>query len=455
MAKITFRSLRKNRRTIDAIVGSSKNRVEISTGIKVPDYMDFIKPRTFTGGTIKERQALEDQLFAWEASIRNKYTSMEATQGKSFTRDTFRYTMKSKGSELRNDDMVDVRTTLSGFICQTYKRIESGLFTKKSDGRPYKKNTLGIIEGVLKRAEDFITTHGDFDFGKYNLEGEKVLGRNVVLNAYDDFCEGLKAYYIKEKYGDRTIGLSLSTLKQIILDRAEYHGINISKRHLSKMSYRDKTPTVVVALSDEQFEWLLNNEEKIRDDNKLVKWAQRDIDYLIAGMLTSLRISDLSLLTSDNLLSTPDGIILSVYPQKTSGIKVEIPVMDRLVEIFKKNIEKYEGKLLPPMLYINDISRCVRKILKQYPLFQNLVQVKSPRGKLVTKPFWKAFRFHSTRASLITYLLSHGEQETAIKSISGHTLDSKSFKAYTNIVNSLKVRVMQRIAMIGIEKGAS
>jgi len=58
-----------------------------------------------------------------------------------------------------------------------------------------------------------------------------------------------------------------------------------------------------------------------------------------------------------------------------------------------------------------------------------------------------AFKFHGTRASLITYLLSKGQQETIIKSISGHTLDSQSFTRYVKISNDMKLKAMQKIAM--------
>lgn len=448
--------MKKGRRTIDSLLSHNSYRIEVSTGITIPDDMEFIQPRTFVGGHPNDRARLEQELYDWETKIRNKYSAMVATHGYGFPNDIFRSSIRLTTSEARGSEVVDTRTTLSAFIEQFRDRMNSGLMTKRSNGKPYSNMTIRLLGMIIDVIEEFIITQGDFDFGKYNLDTESTVGKLTVVRAYDDLCERYKSFLIKEKkYGNYVIHDYTVRMGFIIRDRCESHGINLSNRYLAKLKYSSPRERIVVALSQEQFEWILNNEQRIREDHRMLTWANEVIDYMIAGLLTAARIGDLNRLTINNLIKTEDGYILSYVPHKTknsSGVKVEIPIPERLVKMFLANAEKHNGKLLYTKheSTIDSASPYLKEILKKYDVFHNQVQVQDKHGEIEIKPFWRAFRFHSTRASLITYLLNQGEQETVIKSISGHTLDSSSFKVYTDISTAMKMRTMQKVAMIGV-----
>ena len=454
MLKIKYRTS-SARKTINSILSHDGYRVEVSTGIKMPDGASLNHPRSFIGCDSSQVVVLNGLLDSWEAKVRDRYSKLISKHGYGFSNDIFRESMRAGFVDDKVHTVVDTRTTLSGFSCQVKDRISSGLITKKSNGQPYTKRSLEMLSFISDRISEFVNKHGDFDFGKYNLDTETKFGKMYIVNSYDNLCEKFKLFLINDKgYGSRCIEDVVAKTKYLIKDRCESHGINISDRYLLKLRYRGNQYQIVVSLSSEQFEWILNNEHRIREDNRHNKWADSFIDYIIAALLTGARISDLDSLTSHNLIKTEGGYILSYTPQKTrnsSGKTVEVPVPERLVKIFQSNSDRY-GKLLNCKIDtgITHAAQYCRRIIKNYEIFQTPTQVRDKHGNIVTKPFWEAFKFHGTRASLITYLLSAGEQETIIKSISGHTLDSQSFTKYVRITNDMKVKTMQRIAMMKV-----
>lgn len=456
MLKIKYRSMKKGRKTIDSLLSHNGLRIEVSTGISLPDNIEFVPPRTFVGGHRDVRDSLEQKLFDWESSIRSRYNNLVAIHGTFIPADVFRTGIRVTLSDLRGDDVVDCKSTLSSLLVKYKSRLSSGVATR-SNGKPYSERSVEIYVHVIDRMLEYIRKYGDFDFGRFNLDSEAALGKAVVVRAYDDFFEGYKTFMMKDKnYGIYTISDSVTKIKFVIRDMCEASGINITDRYLAKLRYSSSGERVVMALSQDQFEWILKNESVLRHDNRHSKALLRTIDFMIAGLLTAARVGDLFALTTNNLIKTDDGYILSFIPKKTkgsSGVKVEVPIPDRLVKMFLSNAEKHGGRLLATGIIDipSNISDQVRSIIRRYPIFQNMVQVQDSHGNIVLKPFWMAFKFHSTRASLITYLLSKGEQETVIKSISGHTSDSRSFRAYTNITNTMKQRTMQRIALIGVD----
>jgi hypothetical protein len=448
MLTIKYRKIKKGRKTIDAILSHNGYRIELSTGVKLPAGVEFIIPRAFSGGTLSQRSQCDQDLHEWESVIRNKYSDIVSTHGHNFHAEIFSAGMKATSGMFKGE-APDDRTTLSGFASQFYDKINSGHLTKKSDGRAYASRSISVMLGVVSIIEKFVIKHGDFDFSKYNDNTAAAVGKSAVSKAYNDLCENIKAYLITEcGYGQYTVSNTLSTISLIINERAEYHGINISDRYLSKLKYKIRKENVVVALSSEQFEWLMDNEDLVRGDCKL-KSERIWVDYMYAGLLTAARLGDLGGFNMSNLIKSNDGYMLSYIPMKTknsSGVKVEMPVVDRLLSIFLRNAEKYNGKLLPVYRHQKAAPPAVRAILAKYEIFHNYVQYLDTEGNIASGRLCDVFVFHSTRASLITYLLSKGEQETVIKSVSGHTLDSSSFKVYASITASAKVRVMQRVA---------
>jgi integrase len=455
MLKIKYRTPKSGRKKINSLLTHNSFRIELSTGITIPDHIDFVQPKSFIGTDQAEIVRLQNELTEWENGIKNKYSSMVSSYGYGFSNQLFKSEIRVLPNSVSGDITNSNGTTLSAFIQQFSGLINSGVMYKKSNGKPYSNKTIELLKIIVNVINEFISMHGDFDFGMYNLDTESSIGKMVVIKAYDDLFDRYKSFLINDKmYGVYVVHDYIIRLGFIIRDRCDNNGINLSNRYMEKLKYNSPRERIVVALSKNQFEWILNNEQTMRNDFSNTTWGNQIIDYMIAGLLTAARIGDLNRLTINNLIKNDDGYVLSYVPHKTknsSGVKVDIPVNDRLVKIFLRNAEKYNGKLLHTTheSTIDEASSHVKNILKRYDIFQNQVQTQNKYGDIETKPFWKAFKFHSTRASLITYLLEQGAQETVIKSISGHTLDSSSFKAYTDISNSMKIRAMQKISMIG------
>ena len=364
------------RRTVDSILSHNGFRTEVSTGIVIPDGVTFIHPRTFVGGQADEITRLESCLLDWELKIKTKYTNLVNAYGYSFPNEIFREQMKLSVSHVNQLSYVDTKTTLSSFIDKYRDKINSGFVTKKSNGKLYSKRSMDLFLCCINNINEFIKRYGDFDFNKYNLDKENIIGKLAVVNAYDNLCETYKKFLISDKnYGNATTEDTLVKTKFIIKEQCEAHGINLSDRYLMKMKYRNKSENVVVSMSQEQFDWVIDNEQLIRKDSEHISWADSFIDFFIAGLLTGARISDLDGLTLNNLIEIDGTYFLSYTPKKTkntSGTTVEVPVPDRLVSIFKKNANANNGKLLKSNKYniVNNACRYCRDIISKYKIFQ-------------------------------------------------------------------------------------
>lgn len=449
MISIKYRKVREGRKIIDCILGHNGHRIELSTGIKLSEGVYFNPAGTFTGGTNIERGRLSSELHQWETLMRNRYNDIVSMHGYGFSHNLFSSNMRAVVAMKKGFDVVDGRATLSAFLTQFKDRLDSGKMTKKSNGRKFSEGTRTIYFRTITITEEFIIKYADFDFAKYNHTTEAVIGRAEVLNAYDDMCENFKIFLSKDHgYGQHATSNYINILRTIIVDRLESHGIIVTDRHLSKLKFKAPADAIVVAFSPEQYEWFMNNESLVRDDCKGIKTHSVMVDYMYGGLLTAARISDLMAFDMSNLIKTDRGYVLSYIPVKTkdtSGKKVEVPVAPLLLRIFLKNAELYNGKLLPPNMYRERASDYTRAILKKYSIFHNLVQFKDPFGVIKSAPLYEAFVFHGTRASLITYLIRKGEPEYVVKSFSGHSLDSKSFKVYTDISMADKIGAMNRL----------
>jgi hypothetical protein len=164
---------------------------------------------------------------------------------------------------------------------------------------------------------------------------------------------------------------------------------------------------------------------------------------MIAGMVIGARKCDLRSFTVENLKTDEDGSVsLRYIPQKTknsSGSIVEFPDVPKIVlEIFRKNAESFEGKLLPPNIADEALSVSLRNVLKLHPQFNNYIRTINDKGEFKVIKFHEAFHFHCCRASMITYNLSKGMTETMVKRLSGHSLNSTSFQKYVRMSPEVK-----------------
>ena len=151
--------------------------------------------------------------------------------------------------------------------------------------------------------------------------------------------------------------------------------------------------------------------------------------FMVVAAITGARYSDIKNWTAKENI---EGNYLVYYPQKTGSKPIYIPLNPLLQSQFNK-----EGRLLCEINY-SSLIRCVKEIFRLNGFDEQIVRVRKIGNTKVVQRYyeWEKMGLHRLRASAITAMLSNGLSETEVKSFSGHSMDSKSFKRYVEFSRS-------------------
>jgi integrase len=442
MIQVSYK-LKKGRSALIAIVGRGTSRFELGTGVLVPQGVVFSAPKSLTGGNHKERNQCDADLNLWENSLRTKWDKLTAVNPLATPADLKTMISTGKQKEAGFD------ATLLGWINKLTSRIDKGELANETTGTQLAPSSIVSMRGFVSIIEAFILKHGDFDFGRYNSGNALLLGKPPIVNKYKTLGAEFKNYLLVEcGYANETTKQIINKLKRLIRNFSKEYGISIEPELLDPLKFRvakKNSDEDIIALDDDQFEFILNNEHLLR--GSAIRAKQQDVvDYIIAGLLTCARKGDMNVWRESNLRPDGDDYHLRFVPEKTkrsSQVVVDLfPLNHRLVEIFKKNLERH-GKLMPPMPRI--LSRAIRSIMEKHTIFDRLIVIRTAKGEFVTKKASAAFKAHSLRSSGITYLLSKGMPEMAVKKISGHSQNSESFSAYAKVLEKNKQDLYRQV----------
>jgi integrase len=171
---------------------------------------------------------------------------------------------------------------------------------------------------------------------------------------------------------------------------------------------------------------------------------ERIRDFFVFGCFTGMRHSDISTLKKNNVFNDHIKIFI-----KKGGATQSLIIP--LIEVSKKIVDKY--KSTPSTFAIPSISnQKTNDYLKEVAAIVGMnspvtIAQKDAFGKVKELEFVKSdlITCHVSRKSFITIALTLGMPEAVIKSISGHSKNSKAFSKYYHIVDDLKYQEMNRI----------
>jgi hypothetical protein len=440
--QITFK-VKKGRRSVVAVVGRGSRRIEMGTGLRVPDGAQFEAPRNIVGGHHRARNDFIAALNDWESSTREKWRRITLIKPATVPSEllTFGKPTENPKPEWANE------LTLLGWIRHLTEQLDNGIICNERTGHLLSPRTLEFNRYYVKVISRFIQCHGDFDFGPY-------LGIDLSSRpaSHDDFRalgSKIKRYIIEEEnLGQETTFKLMERLRWHIRSSVKDLGLSLDPQLLVSFRYprpRKNGGEDVIALDIDQFEWTIRNEGALRAEFPKPN-HQVAIDYLIVGLMTCARKGDMNSWTSANLRTRGDETSLRYIPTKTkssSGALVDItPLPNRVCQIFRRNLGVYQ-KLMPPLP--TSLGRHIRAILRQQAIFNREVTVRLASGSHTKKKTWEALKVHSLRCSGITYLLSRGIPDPIVRSISGHTINSDSFGVYLKILESVKKEGLERL----------
>lgn len=271
-------------------------------------------------------------------------------------------------------------------------------------------------------------------FGKRNsreMDSEKFYWEKF----YDKFIDFL---YDKEGCFDNYVGVSIKMLRaffKYLNDKLEMNTGNFYKDFLSPHE-----EIQIVTLTPERLKFLIYNKEF---ENSLSPTLKRVKDLFVFGCRSSLRISDLLNLKPSNMEMIGSRIYLRVTSKKT-GTFTRIKLPEWAVEI----LYKYNGKKksILPIYHKNILGKYIKQLAEKAGWTEQFEKIRHRREQpvIIYKDEAKKthYRFcdlvstHTMRRTGVTYMLSLGMNQEAVRKISGHAHGSKEFFRYVSFAQS-------------------
>lgn len=224
-----------------------------------------------------------------------------------------------------------------------------------------------------------------------------------------------------------------------------------------KSFYVRKEDIPIITLLPEELNHLIYN--KTFEDS-LDKKMQQVKDVFVFGCTVALRISDLLVLSKNNLRITGDTWFLVVRSKKThTDTQLRLP--DYAIDILKKYKFK-NNKLLPTFTNVN-LNLNIKKLIELAGYTQPVGKIREQQGRGKEIRFVKenkttVYRFcdlvtaHTMRRTAITVMLSLNVPEHVVRKISGHSPMSKEFFRYVAVAQSYQDKEVSKMFEILKEK---
>lgn len=385
-----------------------------STGLKVyPEHWSSAKQmfKNVVQSNEEESETDKDQanriLKALKDGIPDKY-NVGLINGELLNKDWFKKTVKG----IVNPQSIVSKSDIN--LIEYFEIYIENLPTRliDDDSRPFNKRSIDRYKVVLK------------NFKKYeeHLNSNRKEYIHIKLNSIDlafreDF---IRFQRIDNKYSLATIRKDITVLKSV-LSRAEFE--NYSVNPIYKDSKRFKRPKE--SESDKVKEVYLNESEIEKILNLDLSHSERldnARNWLIVGVWTGLRISDLMRLNSSMI--EKDNIKITTV--KTDS-KVTIPVHDNVKEILDKNGGDFPRKLSDQVFnrYIKEVCKLAGIVeLKEGKLMNPVTK----RKEIGMYPKYELISSHSCRRSFATNHHGKMDMET-IMAITSHKTES-AYRTY-------------------------
>ena len=256
-------------------------------------------------------------------------------------------------------------------------------------------------------------------------KGYKVLLKNVDLKFHKDFIEFLG---VNNQLGQKTIGGHIKNIK-LFCGSAKRQGILVNNDFESREFYSPDNDTIDIYLNDNEINKIFNQTL----EHNYLKNAR---DWLIIGLRSGLRISDLLRLKKENIndgfidwttKKTEYPLIIPIHPQVESILKSrdgEFPkkISDQKFNEYIKLVAKKSG--------FNEIIEGAKRVkIETKDKKGNVVNIyRKRRGKY---PKYDLVSSHVCRRSFATNLYGRIDTMTIMK-ITGHKTE-KEFLKYIKI----------------------
>lgn len=328
----------------------------------------------------------------------------------------------------------------SGQMKDLTVKVFRSLLDDRLKARPEQEKKEICIEGYLTEYLSFIQKkkkHNTFRNVQSNINHFKAfLGRNGLKRQLETIDEVLS-----ERFGDY--------LRDGRLNNTVVKALQVLKRFLSyceEKKYLKIVPKIITGTPNDINVIFLDYEETM----KLAYCPMPSIsleqvkDVFLFGIFSGLRYGDIAKLQKRHVF--PDYIEFSNQKSGKTAIK-KVP----LTPVSRSIIEKYQNIPGPYALSTisNQKTNDALKKMGKYAGINSIVNIsqQNGHGKIIEKSYkkYEVLTCHVSRKSFISISLRLGMKEQVVKSITGHTKNSKAFNKYFEVEYQEKQESMQQI----------
>jgi integrase len=171
-------------------------------------------------------------------------------------------------------------------------------------------------------------------------------------------------------------------------------------------------------------------------------------DVFLFGCYTGMRFSDLFKLKKSDVLSDSVRFYITKNHQTIWHF---VPLIPKAKEILNK-YKSISGTKSLPVISNQKTNDWIKLVMQEIDLTESLViREKKADGNIEEKEYqkWELITCHSSRKSFISYAIENGMEESVIKSITGHSKNSRAFTRYYEISDVKKKAAMEKVFASG------
>ena len=354
----------------------SDGRIKYSTGEKIlpADWScENQRPKN-----LKSYKALNKTLSDIDSLLTELSESLKLTGKKIKKADVTKCLDDYFGKSVNKSSKVDFHQVITNYIedCKSGRRL-----TKK--GKKFSKETTR----GYKHCQD--------KFKEYETARKKKLSfESITMETVNDMIH----FYNSQDLSLNAVGKIIKNLKVFLTNTVDIHGNPVG--HQIKPP-AEETPDIYLNEKDLDAIYKVKLKEDIHN---IVR------DRFIMDCYLGLRISDLKLVSSDNI----QGDFIVIANEKTDS-KVVIPQHPRVKEILKK----YKG--MPPKVSDQEMNRSLKSIALKAKLNEKFLYTLTKGG--VRKDHylhkWEMVSNHTARRTFITNLLKAGISSSIVMKLAG------------------------------------
>ena len=250
------------------------------------------------------------------------------------------------------------------------------------------------------------------------------------------FIETFRKYFTDDDYLNNTVVKYLRSLREFLnWCKDENRNYYIGNTKFEDIRENDIN---IIFLNAEEIKHL----EKTRMPNERLENVK---NVFLFGCYTAMRYSDIYGLKKKNILE--DDIRFYITKGKKTTWQ-EVPLIPQSRAILNK-YKNLPGDAALPVISNAKMNEYLKEVMKEAK-FEKVMTIREVKGNGsyadVDYRQWELITFHTSRKSFISFAVENGMPELVIKSITGHSKNSRAFGRYFEVSPEKKRKEMKKIS---------